>query len=473
MVGVNYNEFIKSKHKRHESCGIDIDESDVNDNAFDFQRAIVRWNARKGQCGTFADCGLGKSLMELDWLRLMIRKGGCKRALLLTPVAVGPQMLREANKFNIDCDVRLVADSSQVKSGINVTNYEKLHKFDPAAFDAVCLDESSILKGFARKTKRALCEAFKNTKYRLVATATPAPNDHMELGNQCEFLSVMPSSEMLARWFINDTMKAGGYRLKGHAADDYWNWVASWAMSIRKPSDIGFSDDGYKLLPMKLHEHVVESEAPPGFLFTPDKAVTATTVHQEKRSSLDSKVQIVSDLVNGNDEYWAVWCDTDYEADALCNAIVDSIEVRGSESGDRKAAKLQAFTDGEARVIITKPEIGGFGLNWQHCHNTTYFAGFSFERWYQSVRRFWRFGQQKPVNVHLIASENEAGVVKTLKRKQRQSDEMSAGMVAAMAESMRRNLQNDRRDLVDYESRSTGNFPSWLQTKRGSREYAI
>lgn len=464
---MDYESFIAGKHRRAKSCGIQVDESRLNKYAFPFQRAVVQWACEKGRAAIFADCGLGKSLMSLDWLEQMIPACKLNRGLLLTPVAVGPQMIDEAEKFGIATPIKLVASQSDCIDGINVTNYEKLHKFDTRSFGAVVLDESSILKSFAGKTKRTLCESFKDTQYKLSTTATPSPNDHMELGNQADFLGVMPSNEMLSRWFLNDTMKAGGYRLKGHAKADFWRWVASWAMVIRKPSDIGFDGSGYELPPMKLISHTVESGVQVGRLFATPEDVTATSVHKEKKSSLPERCKLIAGLVNKSDELWSVWCDTNYEADAFKAAIPDAVEVRGSESDKDKAEKLQAFTKGKARVIITKPEIGGFGLNWQHCHNTIYPAGFSFERWYQSVRRHLRFGQKNTVNVHLISSQNEANVVRVLQEKQRRADEMAAEMVAAMREEMESEIRGSKLLLNKYQPKQQINIPKWLTSKGG------
>lgn len=459
----DYRDFIRSKHRRAESVGISVTDG-LNPHLKDFQRDVVTWSLRKGRAALFEDCGLGKSLQELEWLSQLIERGHAKRGLLLCPVAVAPQMLREAAKFEIPTHCRVVKDSSEVTSGINITNYEKLHKFDCQAFDAVVLDESSILKSFAGKTKRALCDAFRDTRFKLAATATPAPNDHMELGNQCDWLGVMPSNEMLARWFINDTMKAGGYRLKGHAAADFWDWMASWAVSIRKPSDIGGSDEGYILPPLHLHEHVTESSPQEGQLFATGSKVSATNIHKEKRASLAGKAELIASLVNGNDESWACWVDTNYEADALRKLIPGSVEVRGSDTDGWKASKLEAFALGEVRVIVTKSEIAGFGLNWQHCCNTTYFAGFSFERWYQSIRRLYRFGQSRPVNCHMLSSENESDVVATLNRKQQDAESMSASMVEAMRVSMTAELRGATH-LREYLASESMQVPNWITSK--------
>lgn len=458
-----YQEFLASKREVPEQTGIEVDPETLNPNLFPWQRDVVAWALRRGRAALFEDCGLGKSFQQLEWSAALWRKFQ-KPALILCPVAVAEQTVREAAKFGIDAPIKAVASGSEVINGLNVTNYEKLmgdRGFNPSVFHSVVLDESSILKSYAGAVKRGLCEMFARTPYRLACTATPAPNDQMEIGNHSEFLGIMPSSEMLSRWFINDTMKAGGYRLRNHGRQDFWNWVASWAAAISKPSDIGHSDDGYSLPPLNVIEHVVESGVAAGRLFASSENLGITTALEEKRASIAAKAEIVAGLVNGSSDPWAVWVDTNYEADAIRPLIPDAIEVRGSDKESVKAERLLAFSTGKARVIITKPEIGGFGMNWQHCCNTTYFAGFSFERWYQSIRRLWRFGQTRPVNVHLVMSEGESSVAAVLKRKQQDFSAMASEMSAAMKDGMMDSLYG-RRPL----RRSTGakqvNLPAWL-----------
>lgn len=460
-----YREFLKSKHVRTTQIGFEIPEHKLNKNLFPWQRDVVRWAIKRGRAGLFEDCGLGKSFQQLEFAAAIFREERLD-CLLLCPPLVAHQTLSEAAKFGVDCPVQIAASQDDVGRGINITNYEKLHKFDVTKFGTVVLDESSILKNFTSVTKRQLCNLFKRTKYKLACTATPSPNDRMELGNHSEFLSIMPSREMLQRWFINDTMKAGGYRLAKHAKSDFWRWVASWAMAISTPEDIGHDGSNYKLPPLNIVDHTVDTNAAPeGFLFDVGGNVSATTVHQEKRRSIDAKLEIVDRLVNmdGKKDCWAVWCDTDYEADALIRVLPDAVEIRGSHRDKIKEERLAAFTDGQARVIITKPEIGGFGLNWQHCHNTTYFAGFSFERWYQSIRRLWRFGQTQQVNVHMIASVGESNVVDTLNRKQHDYTEMSREMAEAMKDGMLCELYGNL-PLREYTAEKQIVLPSWLHT---------
>jgi superfamily II DNA or RNA helicase len=398
------------------------------------------------------------------WAEQVVRHTGGK-VLILCPVAVAPQTLREAEKFNIQVDVHICKQQSQVVSGITLTNYERLHLFDPSQFDGVVLDESSILKSYTGKTKQALCAAFANAAYRMACTATPAPNDRMELGNHSEFLGIMPSSEMLTRWFINDTMKAGGYRLMHHARKSFWEWMASWAVAISKPSDLGFADIGYKLPPLNITEHIVPSrQTAEGRLFA-DYSISATSVHQEKRSALADRADVVASLANADRDIWIVWCDTDYEADAITKRIPDAVEVRGSHHEDLKTERLTAFTRGEIRVLVTKSEIAGFGLNFQHCHKTTWFAGYSFERFYQAIRRLYRFGQVHPVECHIVMTEAEESIKKVIDRKIAEHGELQSEMALAMQGSTLGHLYGKSNNPLRYQPSTRTEIPAWLLRK--------
>lgn len=458
---MDYQEFIRSKHKRADNVGISVDESQLNPMAFPFQKAIVKWACEKGRAAIFADCGLGKTLMEFDWLDQLIRAGQVNRALILCPIAVADQVLSESVKFGIQSDVWICQSSADVCSGINITNYEKLHKFDTSAFDAVVLNEASILKNAQGKVRKSLTDAFRNTRYRLTETATPAPNDHMELGTQCEFLGWMQREVMLANYFIHDGGDTSKWRLRGHANRDFWNWVASWAMAITKPSDIGFDDTGYELPELKIHEHIVECESEAeGHLFHPGGKVSATDVHKEKRRTIQRKSEEVAKIVNGSDEPWVFWVETDYEDSVLRNYIDDVVVIRGSDKA--KAEKLRAFTNGEIKRIITKPKVGGYGMNWQHCRNTVFFASYKFEDWYQVIRRFWRFGQTMPVNAHLMMSEDEIGIASVLRRKQNDFERMAAEMAISMREGMLLSL-GQRQAIADYKPSKSVTIPEWMQ----------
>jgi hypothetical protein len=385
------------------------------------------------------------------------------RALILTPLAVAHQIEKEAHRFGYDASV--IRDQSQLKSQISICNYDRLDRISPEKFGAVALDESSILKSFAGKTSIALIEAFKDHRFKLSATATPAPNDHMELGQHSSFCGIMASNEMLSRFFINDTSTASQqWRLKRHGVVPFWDWMASWSRCAQLPSDLGFQDDGFILPPLKTHRHTAHETAPilTDGLFGGD-IVSATNMHDVKRQTAEARAETAAALVTSlADEPWVVWVDTDYEADAVM-ASLDTVplvvEVRGSMSADDKEAALDAFADGSARVLVTKPSICGFGLNWQHCANTVFVGRtFSYESWYQAVRRFWRFGQQREVNSHVIVAAGEDAIGRVIDRKA--GDHVS--MKSAMRAAMQRDNQAASRVKIRYEPNKQGGLPSWL-----------
>lgn len=467
MVVTDYREFIARKNVRNNHVGFDVDDAAINQRAFDWQRVIVKWALKTGRAALLEECGLGKTLQQLLWSEHVVNHSGC-RALLLCPLVVQFQTKAEANRFGINVPVNICESQADVTDGITIANYEKLHLFDASHFRAVCLDEGSILKNFTGSTKRALCRDFRDTRYKLTCTATPAPNDRMEIGNQAEFLGVMPSNEMLARWFVNDGSKVGSYRLKKHGERDFWRWMASWAVCISSPSDIGFECPGYDLPPLEMIEHVVKSPTPKGQLFANvADSISAVDVHREKRAALSERADVVGELVTSDRDQWAVWCDTDYEADALLARIPDAVEARGSQPIELKQERLRAFTEGQARVIITKPEIGGLGLNWQHCHKTTWFAGYSFERWYQAIRRLLRFGQEFPVECHVVRTEREGSIVEAVQEKERLHKEMQSEMAGMMREAMLSEL-GLREELERYVTTQTLTLPNWI-TKKGKR----
>jgi hypothetical protein len=426
---MNYQTFLESKRTQAQTTGIDVALDAIHSMLFPFQRAIVQWALRKGRCAIFADCGLGKTFLQLEWARL-IHQHSHGDILILAPLAVASQTVAEGTKLGIA--VQICREQSDVRPGLNITNYEMLSHFDASHFAGVVLDESSLLKSYMGKTKRALVDAFAHTPYRLCCTATPAPNDVMEIGNHSEFLGIMPSPEMLMRWFINDTMQNGHYRLKGHATKDFWHWVSSWAISLSAPSDLGFSDEGFVLPELQIRRQYVEVDITigreEGQLFRAP-TMSATTLHKEMRITASDRAQAVANLVNRSTDTWAIWCNTNYEADELVKRIPDAIEVRGNDSIAEKERKLTAFTNGQARVIITKPSLAGFGLNWQHCHKTAFVGlSYSFEQFYQAVRRLYRFGQQYPVEVVIIAAETESTLVTVLEHKIRAHLQMQTAM---------------------------------------------
>lgn len=456
-----YGAFLASKRVEVRPVGFAVADSDLHPALFDWQRAVARWAIRRGRAALFCECGLGKTLMQLEWAR-HVHDHTRRDVLILAPLAVASQTADEGTKFDIA--VTLCRSQADVRPGINVANYEMLGHFNPEHFAGVVLDESSILKAYMGKTKRALVEAFAATPYKLCCTATPAPNDHMELGNHAEFLGVMRSGEMLMRWFVNDTMAAGKYRLKGHAERDYWDWVASWAVAMRRPSDIGYPDDGYALPPLEMRTEVVEVDRTigrsEGRLFR-DPTMSATTLHREMRLTAPARAERVAALVNGSTDAWAVWCNTDYEADALMACIPDAVEVRGSHPLATKEERLRAFTRGEVRVLVTKPGIAGYGLNWQHCHRTAFTGlSYSFEDLYQALRRLYRFGQAHAVEAALVVAETEGPILETVRRKMAEHERM----VGAMAASTARLALREDLHLAAYDPRTPMALPEWLRS---------
>ena len=404
------------------------------------QAHCVDFALRAGRSAMFLDTGLGKTLCALEWGRVIVEHTG-KPVLMLAPLAVAAQHQREAEKFGIDA--LAIREADQIAGArIYITNYDRLDRFDASIFGGVILDESSIIKSLHGKTTRALIEAFSATPFRLACTATPAPNDHTELGQHAEFLGVMSQTQMLSRWFIHDSADTGTWRMKGHAVQDFWSWVASWARCVSKPSDLGFSDEGYTLPPLNLQRHVVmadrsiesgqEKDGQARLFRIPD--TSATAIHREKRMTTEARADLIAEIVaRETGEPWVIWCDTDYEADALADRIPGAVEVRGSMAPDAKEARITAFSAGEARVIITKPSVAGFGLNWQHCARMAFVGlSFSYESFYQAVRRCYRFGQARPVDVHVACADTEEAIWSVVNRKAGDHDTMKLEMTAAM-----------------------------------------
>ena len=440
-----YREFIASKGTAAQSHGF---QPQGQWDLFPHQQSTLQFACEKGRSAAFLDTGLGKSRVEAAAAAEFAAASG-RPSLILTPLAVARQMVRECAAVGIEA--RIVREQSDVGPGVNIANYERLPKLDPSVFGGVVLDESSILKSFTGPTKRMLCEAFSETPYRLAATATPAPNDHMEIGQHAEFLGVMPGPEMLSRWFISDQTTMGGYRLKGHAQESFWRWVASWARAATLPSDLGGDDDGFVLPPLSYELHTISAditqEVPEGLLFRiPDGS--ATTIHREKRLTMEDRVARAAAIANAETGPVIVWCETNDESSALAASIPDAIEVYGSMSLDEKVAALDAFTFGERRVIVSKPKLAGLGLNWQHA-NTVIFASVShsYEQHYQAVRRAWRFGQAKPVTCHVIISDTETSIWNNVQRKAadhlRMKRAMAGSMVAMQQEATLRRAYGD------------------------------
>lgn len=439
---MDYDSFISSKRTTETVVGHEPGE--LNGSLFGFQRAIVQWAVRRGRAAIFADTGLGKTLMQVSWADEVAKHTGGK-VLILAPLCVAQQTVLEAERFGVSVAYR--RDGSDLPDGITITNYEMAKAFDFSQFAGVVLDESSILKSYMGKTKQFLIDSVEPVRYRLACTATPSPNDFLELGNHAEFLGVMPSNEMIMRFFINDTMNAGGYRLKNHARGDFWRWVASWAMCISKPSDLGYSDDGYDLPEMKVNWLIVAVDDLPasdGQLFR-SVEMSATSVHAEGRITCERRADAIAAVAAGiSSEPFLVWCNTNYEADAVKSRVFGSVECRGSDTIDQKERALSGFSGGAIKTLITKPSIAGFGMNWQHCANMAFVGlSYSYEDYYQAIRRCWRFGQKREVNVYIACAESETAILETIKRKEIQHMEMKKEMVATISQYHRGVEKND------------------------------
>jgi superfamily II DNA or RNA helicase len=421
----DYQQFIEQKAVSDPATGLK-EIPNLNEKLFPFQRDIVAWALRRGRAAIFADCGMGKTPMQLEWAKHVPG-----RVLILAPLAVAQQTVREGAKFGIEVIYRREGGADLGK--ITVTNYEMLEHFDPDMFTGIVLDESSILKAYDGKTRTRIIEAFQQTPFRLACTATPAPNDYMELGNHAEFLSVMTRSEMLAMFFVHDGGETQKWRLKGHAQSRFWEWMCSWAVMIRKPSDLGYKDGDFILPEMVLHQCEVKvEEITSGFLF-PVEAMTLQERLQARRDTTADRVEHAAAIVNATKEPFLIWCNLNSESEMLKAAIPGAVEVKGSDSIEHKEKAMAGFTDGSIRVLVTKPSIAGFGMNWQHCSNMA-FVGLSdsYEQFYQAVRRCWRFGQKSTVNVYIVTAETEGAVVANIKRKEADAMKMAEEMVENM-----------------------------------------
>lgn len=461
----DYRSFLASKRLTAPSTGFpDVTPDSLNPLLFDWQRAIVAWALRRGRAGIFPDTGLGKTAMQLVIADEVCRRTGMN-ALILAPLAVGRQTMMEASKFAITTPVRVTSSQDFVQPGtITITNYEKLHRFDPAAFACVALDEGSILKSYDGKTRDQLIEAFQATPYRFVFTATPSPNDIMEVGSYCEFLGIMSRSEMLATFFTHDGGDTSKWRLKRHAEQRFFEWMASWAVMLRTPSDIGYSDDGYILPELRIHEHIVETgKIPAGYLFQVE-AKTLADQRQARRDTIDERADLLAELANADPaEPWVAWCNLNDESTAAKQRVQGAVEVRGSQKDYEKEQALIDFTDGTKRAIVTKPEIAGFGLNWQHCSKMAFLGlSHSYEQFYQAIRRIYRFGQQRPCDVHVIVSDRDGAVIQNIQRKQAEAERLVTGMVAAMGDLTRAEIGAAVNERIEYRAEEKIVLPEWL-----------
>lgn len=452
-----YLDFIASKGAGVERVG--FKPRSLPESMFAHQVRATEFALETGRAALFLDTGLGKSRCEAVFAERAQRKTR-KPALILTPLAVAQQMRRECEAVGVDATV--IREADQVTKGVNIMNYERLGKLDCSQFGAIVLDESSILKAVMGKTKRSLVAAFSRTPYRLCATATPAPNDHMELGTHSEFLGVMGHMEMLARWFINDTSTASQkWRLKGHAESDFWRWVASWARAASLPSDMGGDDAGFVLPPLNYDLHVVAADITKnaGDALFRVASGSATSMHAEKRLTLPERIARVRDIVTEDGDPWVVWCETNAEQDALRKTFGDrAYSVQGSDSIDKKESDIEAWLRQDRPILLSKPTICGFGLNFQHCSRVVFASiSHSYEQHYQAVRRFWRFGQRNPVTVHMVIADTEIPIWQNVRRKAEDHERLKRAMSRPMID-----VQREMSGKRAYERSTEIELPAFL-----------
>jgi DNA modification methylase len=441
----DYLDFLTSKRIKFQSTGIDIDSELVHEKLFNFQRDLVIWAAKKGRAAIFADTGLGKTFMQLEWARLM-----GKQTLIFAPLSVARQTVREARKIDLQIYyVRSQAELSSWPGQIFITNYEMIEKFDLSSFGAVVLDESSILKGLTGKTRKKLTDACSNVPYRLCCTATPAPNDIAEIANHSEFLGIMRRVDMLAAFFVHDDK---GWRLRGHAEEAFYRWLASWGMSVRKPSDLGYDDDGFILPPLNIDSLIVNTGYVPDgqLVFTGLKGIQDRS--HVRKMTIGPKVESISEIINSSDDQWIVWCGLNDESARVTKAVSDAVEVKGNDKLDSKIESLEGFQDGTIRVLVTKTKIAGFGMNFQNCHNMA-FVGMndSWESYYQAVRRCYRFGQEHPVNVQIVLGDIEQEILHNIKRKEKQANLMASKLIENVQQFERDEIEGLQDDSYEYD----------------------
>ncbi len=457
---MEYLDFLKSKRFVLESSGFDIDKSELNPMLYGFQKDIVRWALKKGKACIFADCGLGKTPMQLSWAYQVHKHTGGK-ILILAPLAVADQTKREAEKFGYVA--RVVEKQEDCISGINITNYEKLDRFIANEFTGIVLDESSILKSYSGKVRTAIIQNFHEVPYKLACTATPAPNDYMELGNHSEFCGVMTRAEMLSMFFVHDGGETSKWRLKGHAEDVFWQWLATFSVFVDNPNNIGYEIEGYNLPPINIQEIIVDGDSPTM------ETLSLTERRQARKDSLQLRCEQAAQLVNNSDEQWLVWCDLNDESHKLHELINDSVEVCGSDKDTHKSYSMLNFSKGEIKCLVTKPKIAGFGMNWQNCHNMI-FTGLSdsYEQFYQALRRCWRFGQENPVNVYIIISAKEGCVKENIERKQADFLKMQSEMTELTKEITKKELRSTCRISTPYEPHIKMELPKWDEFTKGA-----
>lgn len=456
---MTYEEFLKTKELQTIEAGFDVARGDLNENLFDFQKDIVEWALKKGKSAVFSDCGSGKTIIQLEFANQIAKHTG-KKVLVIAPLAVVGQTKREGEKFGIE--VNICREQADVKDGINITNYEILEHFTASDFIGVVLDESSILKSFTSTTRNLLIDMFARTPYKLCCTATPSPNDTSELANHCEFLGIMSRTEMLATYFIHDGSNTSSWRLKGYGEKKFWEWMATWAVCVRNPADLGYSADGYELPKLNIIEHIVKSE-PGEYELVAKRAESLTERREARKESMNDRIEVAKELVKSSDKVFLVWCDYNIESENLHKAIDGSVEVVGADSPEFKAETALNFADNKIKALVSKCSIYGMGMNFQNCSEMI-FCGISdsFESYYQAVRRCWRYGQKNDVNVHIIISEKELNVLDNIKRKQALMDTMQNNMIALMHDVTMSEIKHTTRITTEYKPKERLELAEWV-----------
>lgn len=458
---MDYKEFLKQKELQTIQAGFDVDKETLNHYMFPFQKDITSWALKKGRCAILIGCGLGKSLCQLEWANQICKKHN-RNVLIVAPLSVVKQTAREAEKFKIETPVHVCRTQEDVKDGINITNYEMADKFDADSFIAVVLDESSILKSFTSKTTIEFTEKFERMPYKLLCSATIAPNDFTEIGTSCEFLGIMSRTEMLATYFIHDGGKTSDWRLKKAGISKFWEWFATWAICFNNPNELGYQIEGYDLPALNMKNIITKSEVGEYELFA-KVAETLQERREARKESMEDRTDTAKELVMNDESQWLLWVDYNDESAMLHKKIDGSVEVKGSDDPEYKANASIDFASGKIRCLVSKPSIFGFGSNFQSCHNMI-FCGLSdsYERFYQAVRRCWRFGQDHEVNVYIILSEREMSILDNIKRKEKQMEEMQHQMTSLMKEVTLAEIQHTTRITTDYKPDEDMEVPAWI-----------
>ncbi len=459
---MKYQEFLTKKEIVDQNSGFEIDVKDLNPKLFDFQKAIVKWALMRGRAAVFAACGLGKSFCQLEWSYQIFKKEK-KPILILAPLAVTYQTKQESEKLGIK--INICESQKDVINGINITNYEKLHKYDVSKFIGIVIDESSRIKSFTSVTRNQLLESFKNTLYKLACTATPSPNDFEELGNHSEFLGIMTRMEMLSMFFINDTAHTGTWRLKGHVKDNiFWKWMSSWSVMFNIPSDIGFSDEGFILPKIHYHEHIIKPEGKPKRGLFHIEAKTLNDRRRVRKETIKVRSDEAAKLINSSNEKWIIWAGLNDEGDYLEKVINGSVQVAGRHTDEIKSKRMLDFANGKIEKLVTKASIGGWGMNWQICHNAAFIGlNDSFEMLFQAIRRIWRFGQTEETHIHIFLEEREGAVLNNIKKKNRLAKEMIKNMINNTKDLTKRLLMQTSNEQEEYNPQIEMRLPRWLK----------